>query len=62
MKTVLTIIPLVIILIGGAGWLFNVYKLATSNFEAPYKNEIIRGIGVVVAPLGAVVGYINMDD
>jgi len=44
------------------GWGMNVYKLTTADFEPSYKNEIIRSIGVVVAPVGAITGYINIED
>lgn len=44
------------------GWGMNIYKLCTSDFEAPYKSEIVRGVGVAVAPVGWVVGYMTIDD
>ncbi len=41
----------------------NIYKLTQCDFKAPYKAEIIRGIGVFPAvPLGIVAGYLHIDD
>jgi hypothetical protein len=41
----------------------NIYKLTQCDFEAPYKAEIIRGIGVFpVVPIGIVAGYLHIDD
>lgn len=45
-----------------AGWVFNLIALIDCDFEAPYKAEIIRGVGVVAAPVGGVVGYFDIED
>lgn len=44
------------------GWCINLYLLATANFEPPYANEAIRAVGVAVAPLGGIIGYIDIKD
>ena len=44
------------------GWGLNIYKFATSNFEPSYKNEVIRGIGIFIPPVGAITGYITIED
>lgn len=44
------------------GWLMNVWSFAHLNFQAPYKAEVIRGAGILVAPLGGIAGYININD
>ena len=44
------------------GWTMNVYKLAVSDFEPSYKEEVIRAIGVFVPPIGIVAGYINFEE
>jgi hypothetical protein len=44
------------------GWGMNIYKFACTDFEAPYKAEIVRGIGIPFAPMGAVVGYFHIAD
>lgn len=56
---------LFIILMGIAavvGWGTNIYKFASADFQAPYKNEILRGIGIPFTPLGVVLGYLHIDD
>lgn len=45
------------------GWVMNIYKLvAHDDFESPYKAEVLRTVGVFVAPLGLVLGYITFDE
>jgi len=45
------------------GWVANIVRLVNDcDFESPYKCEVIRGIGVPVAIVGAVAGYINIED
>ena len=51
---------LTIIVILGTGYIKNIIKLASCDFEAPYKAEIIYGIGTVAPPIGAVTGWINI--
>jgi hypothetical protein len=46
----------------GIGWITNIYKFATADFKAPYKNEILRGVGIPFTPLGAVLGYVTIAD
>lgn len=46
----------------GGGWLMNVYKLTECDFNAPYKAEIIRIVGVAVPPVGVVVGWMDIED
>jgi len=43
-------------------WAMNVYKFATLDFEAPYKAEIIRGIGIPAAPVGVVLGFMEFEE
>jgi hypothetical protein len=48
-----------IILLIGTGWVKNIIKLSDFDFEAPYKAEIIHGVGII--PLvGAVTGWLNI--
>lgn len=53
---------LAVMLAGAAimGWSINVIKLIGTDFEAPYKAEIIRSAGIVVFPIGAVAGYFDI--
>ena len=44
------------------GWGLNIYKLTDCDFEAPYKAEIIRGIGIPFVPAGMIIGYMDIDE
>ena len=44
------------------GWVMNVVAFASCDFEPSYKAEIIRGVGIVVAPVGAISGYLTIED
>lgn len=57
---VLFVIILVAVL--GIGWVINVFKFVKSDFDAPYKSEALRGIGILVAPAGSVLGYLHIND
>lgn len=43
------------------GWGLNMYKFVKCDFEAPYKAEILRGIGII-PPIGAIMGWIHIED
>jgi len=45
----------------GSGWVLNIYKLASADFEAPYKTEIIRTVGIF-PPVGMVVGWMDIGE
>ncbi len=47
---------------GFIGWGMNIYKLTKCDFEAPFKSEVIRIIGIPVVPVGMVVGYCKIED
>ena len=46
----------VVVVGGGIGWVWNIVKIAQSDFVLSGL-FILRLIGVFVAPLGAIVGY-----
>ncbi len=50
-----------IIVVIGVGWVKNIIKLTKCDFEAPYKAEIIHGVGVF-PPIGAITGWLNIED
>ena len=55
------IFVVLIILALGTGWVVNCVKFARLDFEAPYKAEILRGIGII-PPIGAVMGWVPISD
>lgn len=60
-KTILALFILIIFFASIIGWGKNIIKLFKADFEAPYKNEIIRTIGVFT-PLGCIVGFMDIND
>ena len=54
--TLSEILLVAIILFGGIGWIWNVVKIAQSDFVLTGM-FVLRLIGVFVAPLGAIIGY-----
>jgi hypothetical protein len=45
----------------GVGWVMNFYKFTQLDFEAPYKAEIIRAVGVVPI-VGAFTGWMTIGE
>lgn len=54
-----TIILWLVLFIGYVG---NIIKLLKCDFQASYKAEIIRTIGIFIPPMGCIVGYIPIED
>ena len=44
------------------GYIMNVVKFCQCDFRESYKAEIIRGIGLVAAPIGGVCGWLTIAD
>jgi hypothetical protein len=44
------------------GWFRNIYKLTQCDFDVPLKTEVIRSVGIVIFPLGAIFGYMNIGE
>ena len=49
---------LAIVLLGAVGWVWNIVKIIGTGFDVFTGMLIVRCIGVVIAPLGAVLGYL----
>lgn len=43
------------------GWCKNAYRFTQLDFEAPYKAEVVRGIGLFT-PIGPIAGYFYFDE
>jgi hypothetical protein len=43
------------------GYIANIYALTQLDFQAPYKAEIFRAVGVV-SGIGAILGYVTFDE
>jgi len=62
MKGSAFVIVAAIVLAGLIGWSMNAYKLTQCDFVAPYKCEGIRAAGVFVPSIGAIAGYVTIND
>ena len=56
--TVVEMLVVVLILVGGTGWIWNIVKIVGSDFGAITGMLVMRVIGVFVAPLGCVLGFL----
>lgn len=54
----LALIPALIIVIGIGGWVANIVKVFGSDFANFTALLAVRCIGIALAPLGAVMGFI----
>ena len=61
-STSINIIGLIIIIFCFTGWVKNIIKLSECDFEPSYKSEVLRIIGIPVAPMGIVIGYMDLTD
>jgi len=61
-SVIFAIVVWILIIVGCIGWCLNVYKLTQCDFAAPYRAEAVRGIGIVVAPVGSIAGYCEIKD
>ena len=56
--TIIELSVALLILGGGIGWIWNIVQIAQSGFDVITGMFIARCIGVFVAPLGAVLGFL----
>lgn len=61
-ETVVVVLSVFIIVLGAIGYIYNIVHLVHCDFKEPYKAEVIRTVGVIIPPAGAVVGYLDMPD
>jgi len=59
-KTVI-ITQILIIAIVGSSWCLNLYKLTQCDFKAPYKAEVIHGVGII-PPIAVVTCWLSFDE
>lgn len=63
LKSVIIItISLAIMILLIFGWVNNIVKLTKCDFSPSYKAEVIRTVGIFVAPAGMIMGYIDIED
>ncbi len=54
----LALVLLIVALVGAWGWISNIIKLASMDFGGVTGMLMLRAIGVFVAPLGVVLGFL----
>ena len=53
------IAALLVLALATTGWVKNIIKLSECDFEAPYKAEVVYGIGVIPM-VGMVTGWLDV--
>lgn len=61
MKGISVLLVFCLLVLIATGYVKNIIKLCKADFNPPYKEEIIRGAGIPLAPVGVVVGYIDFE-
>ena len=56
------VVAIIFVIVMGVGWFKNIGRFVHCDFKAPYKAEVIRGIGIPVVPLGAIAGWVTIKD
>lgn len=55
-----------LVIVFAIGWVVNLVKFATvcdfDNQKSSYHCEVVRGLGVIVPPIGGVVGFIPLGE
>lgn len=54
----LMVVWLIVALAGVGGWIANIVKLAGMDFTTVTGMLVLRAIGIIAAPLGAILGYL----
>ena len=54
----MTIVWLLVCIVGFGGWVANIVKLADMDFANVTGMLVLRAIGIIAAPLGAVLGFL----
>lgn len=54
-------LALILMLMSIFGYILNIVGFCKADFEAPYKEEVFRTIGILT-PLGIVIGYIDFEE
>ena len=44
------------------GYILNIVKLASCDFERPFKTEVVRIIGIPIGPVGVVIGFMSIGE
>lgn len=56
------LVVFIVVAFGAVSWGKNIYEVTQCDFEAPYKCEVLRIIGVPAFPVGVVVGFMDLGE
>ena len=56
--TAIELVSVLLVLGGAVGWIWNIVKIVGTGFDAFNGMLIARCIGVFIAPIGAILGYL----
>jgi prepilin-type N-terminal cleavage/methylation domain-containing protein len=56
--TAVELLVVVLFVAGAGGWIANIVKLVGMSFDQITGMLVVRAIGIFVAPLGAVMGFL----
>lgn len=57
--TAIELIIVIVVLFMAIGWVKNIIKLSNCDFAAPYKAEVIHGVGIIPI-VGGITGWLNV--
>jgi prepilin-type N-terminal cleavage/methylation domain-containing protein len=56
--TIVEMLVALVLVAAFSGWVMNIYQISSMSFDNFTPMLVLRFIGIFVAPLGAVLGYI----
>lgn len=59
MKASITIFIVLVWILSVIGWVMNIYKFTQCDFNGLGSCEGIRAVGIIAAPLGSIVGWMD---
>ncbi len=61
---VIVAIPVIVglVIAGPIGYILNIIALTECDFQPSYKAEVLHFVGIVVAPVGMIVGWWGVED
>ena len=59
--TLVELLFVLVVVVGGGSWIWNAVKLTSCDFESNYRCELIHGAGLVVPPLSIVTVWFGDD-
>lgn len=58
----MVLLMIILIVCIGYGYINNIVELVHCDFKPSYKAEILHSIGVIVPPVGVIMGFCDIND